>query len=108
MRLVGALKAVPEGVKIRVEVKAGSRNVGVEGYNAWRQTVIIRVTERTQFGKANIQLIRYLAQLFERQAKGVVLVSGHTSTRKVVLLSSVLFEEVESIIAKEIADGVAR
>lgn len=107
MRLVRALKAVPEGVTIRVEVKPDSQNVGVEGYNAWRQTVIIRVTERAQFGKANTQLIRYLAQLFERQAKEVILVSGLTSTRKVVLLSNALFEEVESIIAKEIVDGVA-
>jgi hypothetical protein len=106
MQLVGALKAVPEGVTIRVEVKPDSRNVGVEGYNAWRQTINIRVTERAQFGKANTQLIRYLAQLFERQAKDVILISGHTSTRKVVLLSNARAEEVESIITKAIADGV--
>jgi uncharacterized protein (TIGR00251 family) len=105
MRLIRALKAGPEGVTIRFEVKPDSRNVGVEGYNAWRQTVII--TERAQFNKANTQLIRYLAQLFERQAKEVILVSGHTSTRKVVLLSNALSEEVESIMAKEIADCVA-
>jgi uncharacterized protein (TIGR00251 family) len=106
MRLVGALKAVPEGVTIRVEVRPDSRNVGVGGYNAWRQTVIVRVTERAQFGKANTQLIRYLARLFERQAKDVILVSGHTSTRKVVLLPNAVAEEVESIITKAIADGV--
>jgi uncharacterized protein (TIGR00251 family) len=107
MRLVGALKAVPEGVMIRVEVKPDSRNLGVEGYNAWRRTIIIRVTERAQFGKANTQLIRYLAQFFERPVKDVILVSGHTSSRKVVLLSNALAEEVDSIITKAIADGVA-
>ncbi len=107
MQLVGALKAVPEGVTIRVEVKPDSRNLGVEGYNAWRRTIIVRVTERAQFGKANTQLIRYLAQLFARPVKDVVLVSGHTRTRKVVLLSNAVAEEVESIIAKAIADGIA-
>ena len=107
MQLAGALKAVPEGVTIRVEVKLGSRKLGVEGYNAWRQTITIRVTERPQLGKANTQLIRYLAQLFDVPVEDVILVSGRSGTRKVVLLSNAVAEEVESIITKAITNGVS-
>lgn len=107
MQLAGALKAVPDGVTIRVEVKPDSRKLGVEGYNAWRQTITIRVTERPQLGKANTQLIRYLAQLFDVPVEDVILVSGRSGTRKVVLLSNAVAEEVESIITKAITNGVS-
>lgn len=107
MQLAGALKAVPDGVTIRVEVKPDSRKLGVEGYNAWRQTITIRVTERPQLGKANKQLIRYLAQLFDVPVEDVILVSGRSGTRKVVLLSNAVAEEVESIITKAITNGVS-
>ena len=106
MQFVRALKVGSEGVTIRVEVKPGSRNLGVEGYNAWRQAIIIRVTERAQSGKANSQLIRYLAQILERRVNDVILVSGHTGTSKLVLLPNAVAEEVESIIIKAIASGV--
>ena len=66
MQLLDALRAVPEGVTIRVEVSPGSRSAGVSGLNPWRQTICIKLTERAQAGKANEQLIRYLALLFNK------------------------------------------
>lgn len=82
MQLIGALRAVPEGVTIRIEVSPGSRYSGVSGYNPWRQTICIKLTERPQMGKANEQLVKYLALLFNKPVDDVQLISGHTSTRK--------------------------
>jgi len=98
MQLAGALRAVPEGVTMRVEVSPGSRYSGVTGFNPWRQTISIKLTERAQAGKANEQLVRYLALLFNKPADEVKLISGHTSTRKVVLLCHTAVDEVESVI----------
>jgi uncharacterized protein len=98
MQLVDALRAVPEGVTIRVEVSPGSRYAGVSGFNPWRHTICIKLTERAQAGKANEQLIRYLALLFNKSVGDVQLISGHKSTRKVVLLRNTVVEEVESVI----------
>jgi len=98
MQLADALRAVPEGVTIRVEVSPGSRDAGVSGFNPWRQTICIKLTERAQAGKANEQLLRYLAMLFDKPVDDVQLISGHTSTRKVVLLRNTVVEEVESVI----------
>jgi uncharacterized protein (TIGR00251 family) len=98
MQLVGALRAVPEGVMIRLSVRPGSRYSGVEGYDAWRRTICIKLTKRAQMGKANEQLVRYLALLFNKPVNDVQLVSGHTSTRKVVLLRNAVVDEVESVI----------
>jgi len=98
MQLEGALRAVPEGVTIRIEVAPSSRNSGIEGFNAWRHAVRIKLTEPAQKGKANEQLMRYLAILFDKPVDEVQLISGHTSTRKVVLLCNTVVDEVESVI----------
>jgi uncharacterized protein len=98
MQLVGALRAVPEGVTIRVEVSPGSRYSGVTGFNPWRQSISIKLTERAEAGKANEQLVTYLALLFNMTAEDVKLISGHASTRKVVLLRNIAVDEVESVI----------
>ena len=98
MQLADALRAVPEGVTIRVEVSPGSRYSGVSGYNAWRRTICVKLTEHAQKGKANEQLVRYLALLFDKPVNDVQLISGQTSTRKVVLLRNIGVEEVELVI----------
>jgi uncharacterized protein (TIGR00251 family) len=101
MQLIDALRAVPEGVTIRVDVSPGSRDLGVTRYDAWRQTICIKLTERATKGKANEQLVRYLALLFNRPVDDVQLISGYTSTRKVVLLRNTNVGEIESIINAE-------
>ncbi len=98
MQLVDALKAVPEGVTIRIEVSPGSRYSGISGYNTWRHAICIKLTEHAQKGKANKQLVRHLALLFNKPLNDVQLISGSSSTRKVVLLRNIGVEEVESII----------
>jgi uncharacterized protein len=98
MQFVGALRVVPEGVTIHIDVSPGSRYSGVSGFNPWRQTICIKLTERPQMGKANEQLVKYLALLFNKPVDEVRLISGHTSTRKVVLLRNTVVDEVESVI----------
>ena len=98
MQLIDALRAVPEGTIIRIEVSPGSRSSGMSGYNAWRHTLCIKLTEHAQKGKANEQLVRYLALLFNKPVSDVQLISGYTSTRKEVLVRNIGVEEVESMI----------
>jgi len=98
MKFTGALKGVAEGVLIRVELTAGSRYLGISGYDKWRQAIRIRLTERARGGKANEQLIKYMADLFKKPAPAVQLISGHASRRKVILLSDTIVDEVESVI----------
>jgi uncharacterized protein (TIGR00251 family) len=100
-QVIGALQAVPDGVTIRVDVSPGSRDSGVTRHDTWRQTICIKLTERAKMGKANDQLVRYLALLFNKPVDDVQLISGYSSTRKVVLLRNISISEVESIINAE-------
>jgi uncharacterized protein (TIGR00251 family) len=98
MKFTGALNGVAEGVLIRVELTAGSKYLGISGYDKWRQAIRIKLTERARGGKANEQLIKYLADVFKKPTPAVRLISGHASSRKVILLSDTIVDEVELVI----------
>ncbi len=108
MQLQGALRAVPEGVAIRIKVTPGSRYVGIAKYDGWRRAILVKLTEPAQKGKANDELVRYLAALFNKPAKEVHVVSGHTSSQKVVLLYNTTVPEVESVINQAIENSAAK
>jgi len=108
MQLEGALRAVPEGVAIRITVTPGSRYLGVGKYAGWRHAIRFKLTEPAQKGKANEELVRYLTALFNKPAKDVHLVSGHTSSQKVVLLYNTNVLEVQSVISQAIENSAAQ
>ncbi len=68
-------------MRITVDVKAGSREEGVEELGEGRY--LVRVSEPRQKGKANQAVLKLLKKHFGRQAR---LVSGATSTTKIVEL----------------------
>ncbi len=97
MKFTGALTEVAGGVLIRVEVTPGSHSVSVSGYNQWRHTIDIKLTMPAKKGKANEQLTKFIATLFERPTHAVRLVSGHTSNKKVLLLSDAIVDDVDRV-----------
>ncbi len=98
MKFAGALTQVAEGVLIRAELTPGTRSLGISGYNRWRQTICIKLTMPAKKGKANEQLIKFIADLFERPTHAVRLISGRTSNKKVLLLSDAIVDDVELVI----------
>ncbi len=97
MEFPGAITQVAEGVLVRVEVTLGARVLGISGYDQWRQSIGVKLTLPAKKGKANEQLIRFIADLFERPPRAVVLVSGHTSTKKMLLLHGAIVDDVERV-----------
>jgi uncharacterized protein (TIGR00251 family) len=68
-------------MRIKVEVKAGSRDEGVELIEEGRY--LVKVKEPRQKGKANQAVLKILKKYFNKQAR---LISGATSTTKIVEL----------------------
>jgi uncharacterized protein (TIGR00251 family) len=66
-------------VKITIDVKAGSRQEGVEEIG--ENNYIVRVRAHRKKGKANVSVVKILKRHFGRP---VFIISGHTSTRKIV------------------------
>jgi uncharacterized protein (TIGR00251 family) len=66
-------------LRITIEVKAGSREEGVERLDEGRY--LVKVKEPRQKGKANQAVLKLLKKHFGKQAR---LISGATSTTKIV------------------------
>jgi uncharacterized protein (TIGR00251 family) len=105
MQLEGALRAIPDGVTIRVKVTPSSRYLEVGRYDVWRRAIHFKLTGPAHKGKANDELLSYLAALFNKPATEVRLVSGHSSSLKVVLLGGTNVQEVQSIINQAIENA---
>ena len=78
-----AIDPHPKGVLIRFEVAPGSTRLLVpSSYNPWRKSIEAKLTERPTKGKANLQLERAIADLFEISAERVSVTAGQKSSRR--------------------------
>jgi len=97
-----AIDPHPRGVLIRFEVAPGSSRLLVpSGFNPWRKSLEAKLTERPTKGKANLQLEVALADLFGIGADRVQVISGHKSSRKVVLVLGIDADEAEKQLSRE-------
>lgn len=77
---------------MRVKVAAGASHDAIDGWLG--DTLKVRVTAPPERGKANAAVERLLADHLAIPKSRATIVSGHTSTRKVVELASVSESEV--------------
>jgi uncharacterized protein (TIGR00251 family) len=93
-----ALSNAKNGVLMNIEVARGTYTLGISGYNKWRKSIQIKLIEYAQRGRANEQLLRYLSGVFKKSIRDVKLVSGATSSKKIVLLKNTDIEEVKAVL----------
>jgi len=99
-QIKAAVYSHPEGIAIRFEVVPGSKSAAVpSGFNPWRKSLEAKLTEKPTKGKANQQLIKELASLFNITSNRVEVMSGHKSSRKVVLVRGLNVEEAVEVLA---------
>lgn len=92
-----AVERHPDGVVLHIDVLPGSPALMIPaGFNAWRGSIEIRLTERADHGRANRQLIQEIARSFGISQGDVEILSGHRSHRKVVLMRGI---DAESVLA---------
>ncbi|HMB45978.1 MAG TPA: DUF167 domain-containing protein [Candidatus Methanoperedens sp.] len=96
-----AIKITREGVIIDLEISAGAKETAIQGYNAWRKRIEVRISQRAQKGKANGELISFLSNLFDVNSKNIEIISGLTSSKKSVLISQKKPDEILDILSKK-------
>ncbi|MCL7413459.1 MAG: DUF167 domain-containing protein [ANME-2 cluster archaeon] len=95
MPVSDAVRISPDGVVIDIEVTPGTKTVQVpSGYNTWRKRIEVRLSEPAQKGRANQQLLEFLAVLLGVKVSEVTLVSGLTAHRKTVHVRGMDAEQV--------------
>ncbi len=103
MELHEAVEPHPHGCIIRFEVVAGSSRMAVpSGFNPWRRSLEARLIEEPSRGRANRQLIEEVAKTLGVSESEVEVLSGHKSTRKVLLVKGIAAEQVVAILEQKL------
>jgi uncharacterized protein len=83
--------------RLKLRVSPGARRPGLAGRHgdAWK----VRVAEPPEDGRANEAVLRLLAETLDVPRGSVVLVSGHASRDKVVILDGLEQWQTECLLA---------
>jgi hypothetical protein len=101
MPVSDAIRESGTGVIIDFEVTPGSKNICVpSGYNPWRKRIEVKLTEKARKGKANMQLIQGLSDVFGVSTACISIVAGAKSSQKSVLVEGVDREKAGELLGK--------
>jgi uncharacterized protein len=82
----------PDGIRVRLKVVPGAsreRVVGVLG-----DALKVAVAKPPEGGAANRAMVQLLAQALDIPPRQIEVISGHTSARKVVLISGIALDDL--------------
>jgi len=83
------VKKHKNGVTINLFVKAGSRKtIFPSGFNKSRKCVEMKVKSPAHENKANMEVLRTIAEFFKKPFSKVILVSGAKKKEKIVLIKN--------------------
>lgn len=93
-----AIREKSDGVQIKLLITANAQQTKIFGYDEWQQGIKVAVAAPPQKGKANRELLSFLAGVFQLPKNKVFLVSGKKSTKKVVELGGIGKAQVVKIL----------
>ncbi len=73
-------------VFIDIEVTPNSAQPGVNGYNRWRDRIMIKLRSQARKGRANTELLLLLSDLLNIESNQLNIVKGSHSTEKTIEL----------------------
>jgi uncharacterized protein (TIGR00251 family) len=93
-----------DGVLINIEVKPGSKNIGIEGIDEWRNCLEVRLKARAEKGKANKELVKLLSTLLALPSSNIMIVKGEKSHRKTIKIFGLKADELVRILTHQIEE----
>ncbi|NHJ85070.1 MAG: YggU family protein [Asgard group archaeon] len=87
------LEELNNGIALKVSVKPNSREQKLV-FDAAANLLFIHLKSPADKGKANKELIKLIAKLFNKSTSDVSIISGHTSRDKLLLIPGVTSTEV--------------
>lgn len=102
MPVSDAIRESGAGITIDFEVTPGSKTLCVPGeYNEWRKRIEVKLTEKAQKGKANMQLIHQLSELFGLSKSSISITAGAKSSQKTVYVEGISRNRAEEFLLKK-------
>jgi len=85
-----AIKNQQDGTFLTLFVIANSSStIFPAGYNEWRKTIEIKVCSPAKDNKVNIEVIKTIADFFDKKISDVLIISGNKTREKTVLIRNI-------------------
>jgi uncharacterized protein len=101
-----SIKKYRDGVLLDLFVKPkASKVVFPAGYNTWRKRIEIEVCSEPKDNKANIEVIKTVADFFSKSTKDILIVSGKKNKEKTLFINNIIIDDIFKKIGKSF-DGL--
>ncbi len=87
-------------VKIKFLVKSNAKKTKILGYDEWQDGIEIAISSPPEKGKANQELVEFLASLLSISKNNIQIISGKKSRVKVVEITGITQEKIAEILKK--------
>ena len=87
-------------INLFVEIQPGSKKDEINGYNSWRNRIVISLKSQPIKGEANKSLLSYISKLLNCTSSDVSILSGTTSRQKKIQIRNVSNSSVLEIVKK--------
>jgi uncharacterized protein (TIGR00251 family) len=81
-----SIRVSNNSVFLDIDVTPNSAQSGLQGYNRWRDRLIIKLRSHARKGKANNELLIFLSNLLNIDSNQLSIIKGEHSTQKTVEL----------------------
>jgi len=82
-----SIKKHSNGITIDIFVIANSRKtIFPAGFNKWRKRIDVKVSAKPKDNQANLEVVKIIAEFFNKPIKNVCIISGKKSKEKTVLI----------------------
>ena len=104
--LTGAIQNHRDGAILHLFVTSGAnRTVFPEGYNVWRKRLDIKVRSEAKDNKVNKEVIKTIAEFFNKPVANVCIISGEKNREKTLLVKGISIDSATKRL-KESLDGL--
>ncbi|HEC81771.1 MAG TPA: YggU family protein [Thermoplasmatales archaeon] len=94
MSIEESIQDIEDGIILKLYVSPNKKkNVFPAGYNKWRKSIEVHVTEPAQDNKANREVVKVVSKFFDTPENDVKIISGKTSKEKKVEVVSITKEK---------------
>jgi len=88
--LEGAVKKSPDGANLYLFITPNADvSLFPAGFNEWRKRIEVRVCSQARDNLANLEVVKIVAEFFNKPIKNVCIISGKKTREKTVLIKDV-------------------
>ena len=95
IKIEDSIKKYEDGAILNLFVKTKSPKVVFpSGFNQWRKRIEIKITAEPKENKANIEVIKVVANYLSKSTKDIIILSGEKNKEKTLYIKDIFVDNI--------------